>query len=258
MERWANCPGSVLVSEGVENRSSAYADLGTAAHAIAEYALSNKVRRITAAIDTELKYVDHGEEKLVIITEEIADAVHVYLDHVYTILGSDIDAQLYVEQKFDLSNLYAGLFGTCDCIIWLPRTKELHVIDYKHGAGKAVEVTENKQLRYYAVGAVFSLPGVDPKIINTTIVQPRCKHKDGAIRTEILGVVDLLAWSVELKAAAEKVGIASAAHSDTDVVSWVATFLQEGSHCWWCPARQHDKCPAVRAQTQAKAKQAFS
>ena len=40
MHRWSACPGSVVLSEGIESRSSDDAKLGTAAHALAEACLN--------------------------------------------------------------------------------------------------------------------------------------------------------------------------------------------------------------------------
>ena len=40
-ERWWNCPGSVAASRGMPNRSSPAAELGTAAHEVAELCLRN-------------------------------------------------------------------------------------------------------------------------------------------------------------------------------------------------------------------------
>lgn len=256
MERWSVCPGSVVLSEGVPRTNSVYSELGTAAHAFGEWILENKLP-LCFEQDKYFTYEDHGVSKVAEITEEMYEAVQVYVGYVRDILAQNPDAELYLEEKFNLEAIHLGLFGTGDCVLWIPRTKTLHVIDYKHGKGKAVTVTGNKQLKYYAVGAVFKLTHARPETITTTIVQPRCKHKDGAIRSEQLSIVELLEWAVTLRDDAVKVQEATDNYKIDNLAEWTQKYLEEGAHCWWCPAKQCGKCPIINAKKQADARSVF-
>src|SRR3546814_3679222 len=57
---------------------------------------------------------------LVMVDEEMVEAVQVFLD---TIRRDYKPGEvLVVEQRFDLSSWYPGLFGTCDAVLYRPST----------------------------------------------------------------------------------------------------------------------------------------
>lgn len=273
MERWAACPGSVVLSEGIESRSSVYAVEGTAAHALAEDTLLNKGPGgdVSAWIGQHFWFDDHGEKKSVLVDEEMADAVQTYVNHIQKLVvdaagnalgepGDGPTSVSHIEHRFDLSHLHPGLFGTSDYVLWEPRAKTLHVVDYKHGAGKPVHVKGNPQLRYYAVGALMTL-NYPAEYVEITIVQPRCSHPDGPIRTERLSVLDLLDWSADLVAAAKRVEEAREQYQYPDVPreDWQGSWLAAGEHCRWCPAASvPDRCPLLKSKAQELAKQVFA
>jgi hypothetical protein len=187
MKRWANCPGSVKLSEGIPNVSSKYAAEGTEAHTWGE-----KVLR--------------GENVPSSIPASMREAVMVYVDYVRGMLADHGvgDDEFTLEQRFDLSAIYPGLFGTADCVMYLASRKQLVVVDYKHGAGLPVEVADehgpNVQLMYYATGAAHS-PQFKDKPIDTVklvVVQPRCQHEDGPVREVVVDSLDLLSFAHEL------------------------------------------------------------
>lgn len=269
MERWATCPGSVVLSEGIESRSSVYAQEGTAAHALAEHTLLNKGPGgdVSPWIGKHFEYDDHGEKRFVEVDQEMADAVQVYVDYIQSLVvaaagdalgksGSGPTSVSHIEHKFNLSSLHEGLFGTSDYVLWAPRTKTLYVVDYKHGAGKPVNVNGNPQLRYYAVGALMTLKYPAEKVV-ITIVQPRCHHADGPIRAEEISVLDLLDWSADLVAAAKRVEEAQERTGFKDGTQWQKAYLSAGDHCRWCPA-QATNCTLIRNKAQELAKVAFA
>lgn len=220
MSRWSVCPASVRLSEGMPNTSSKDAEEGTYAHEIAEKILNNEL------IDCE--------------DPEIIDNVMVYVDYVRSLMKG---CSAYgVEEKFDLTAIYDGLFGTCDAWVFDAVNSVLHVIDYKHGRGIAVEVEGNKQLRYYALGAIMKLK-LPVKKVTMTIVQPRCWHPDGAIRSWTISAMDLLDFSADLVEAAEETKNPNAA-------------IKTGDHCRFCPAAP--KCDALHGLAIAVAKEEFS
>ena len=138
-ERWFNCSGSVKLQEGIPSISSEAAKEGTLAHELAEQILLGKTN-----ISPEI-----------LKDKEMLEAVWVYTDYVLNKLKKP-NQKLYIEKQFDLSFIHEGMFGTNDaCIIDLD-TKTLEIVDYKHGKGKYVEVENNLQLLYYALGAYQS------------------------------------------------------------------------------------------------------
>lgn len=135
--------------------------------------------------------------------------------------------------------------------------KRLKVIDYKHGSGIPVEVKDNKQLMYYALGAIqfvakehkldyLSVLGWGGTFneVEITVAQPRCRHRDGGIRSWVVSGEKLEAFAEELKAAA-----ALTQKKDAP--------FKTGDHCRFCPAlsicRAFNDHTADLAQTDFKA-----
>lgn len=222
MHRWAECPGSIRLSKGIEKTSSVYAEEGTKAHAVAEYYLKNQSWPLQ--VDDEMK-----------------EAVQVYLN---TIDGDRIvyEGEGEIEHVFDLSSVYPGLFGTADFTLWQPEVKLLRVYDYKHGAGIAVEPGNNPQLMYYGLGALLSL-GYTAKEVELVIVQPRCYHPDGPVRRWRIPSVDLVDFAADLADYAK-------ATEDPNAP------LKAGDHCRFCPAAAI--CPEIKNKAQNKAKVEFA
>ena len=166
--RFKACPGSVRLSKGLKNLDTPESIKGMRGHELASLWIKNNNCPKTKFPDLE---------------QEDFDAVEIYVDFVNKLLGdrNDIDLQYYIENKFDLSEVYSGLFGTADFVCYSRRHEKLIVVDYKHGAGLPVEVKENPQLQYYGVGAMYELD-VPIKSIELVIIQPRCAHREGPIR----------------------------------------------------------------------------
>lgn len=235
MYRWSECPGSVCLSRGVASKSSAYAEEGSDAHALAAMCLrgNNDANDFIGHTLTE-----DGREFTV--DAEMAEAVNVYTEACNNL--SVPGAVWVIEQKFDLSSVHPGCFGTGDCVIWDPKAKLLTVVDYKHGAGIPVNVKGNPQLRYYGLGALVSL-GYPAKRVKLVIVQPRCDHADGPIRSETIDALDLLDFQADLRQYAEATEAKDAP-------------LVPGHWCRFCPAAK--SCPALKDKAQAVAKLEFS
>lgn len=220
MSRWSVCPASVRLSEGLPNISSPEAEEGTYAHEVAEQILNNKL------IDCE--------------DPEVIDNVMVYVEYCRSL---QIGCSTYgVEEKFDLSSIFEGLFGTCDYWAFSSNESTLRVVDYKHGRGIAVEVLNNKQLRYYALGALLKLK-LPVKFVEMTIVQPRCWHPDGAIRSWKIPVSDLLDFTADLIDAAELTKDPNAP-------------IVPGDHCRFCLAAP--TCKALHELAVVTAQEEFS
>lgn len=225
MHRWSKCPGSIRLSETVEKRSSSYAEEGTEAHAFAEKWLRTKA--------CPNDWPD----------EEMRDAVKVYADAVESDFKTCSEgSELLVEQRFDLSRVYPGCYGTADAVLYDKERKLLRVYDYKHGAGIGVEVNDNPQLLYYGLGALLST-GYPCDEVELVIVQPRCPHPEGPVRRSRIKAIDLIDFAADLVDYAK-------ATEDPNAP------LVPGDHCRFCPAS--GVCPAVHRVAQEKAKQQFT
>ena len=236
--RWSaihgGCPGSVKMSEGCANLESEYAKEGTHAHTVA----SQELERIL--------FNRQPKEGYLAATEEMREATDVYVDFVMQMVNesnAEVDkGHVMIEHRFDLKSVYPGLFGTADAVVYDPGHKKLTVIDYKHGAGIAVEVEDNLQLQYYGLGALLStnFPCDDVELV---VVQPRCDHQDGVIRKWQFKSVEILDFAADLEADAQ-------ATMEEDAP------LKPGKHCRFCPAAA-TKCPAIKAKAQELAKLEF-
>lgn len=239
-ERWMTCPGSVVLSEGMPEKSSAFAEEGTRAHELAELLL--------------------GGVAVVVKDADMLQHVNVYVDHVLDLSGQG--SKLHVEVKVKVTD---QIWGTADAIVWRPDTSTLYVRDLKYGAGVAVEVHNNLQLKIYALAALLTM-GYPAKVVDVGIVQPRCPHSDGPIRSTQFDAVDLIDFHADLLDAAERVlsavrgrgaPVAVPSPAGMAVLSWEEHYLKPSEKgCRWCLAAP--KCPAVKSKAQELAKVVFA
>lgn len=219
-DRWGNCPGSVRLSVGIESKTSVYAEEGTFAHEVAQVFLSTGGWLVRA-------------------DEEMVANVKVYTDLIH---AESKGGKLFVEQRLDLSSIHPKMFGTADAVIYYEQQKLLRVYDLKYGQGHVVDVKDNPQLKYYALGAMLML-NLPVETVETVIVQPRAFHADGPIRRQSYDAFDMLDFSADLAALAKRTEDPNAP-------------LVSGDHCRWCPAA--GICPKLREQAALAAKEEFS
>lgn len=253
--RWMHCPGSVRLSDGMPNETSSFAAEGTAAHELcaavlfeggwAEDRLGQYVDVKTAKIVDTPEDTD-DENRFFEITEEMVDAVAMYVGHVRGLRAAgganDAPAQLDVEQRLDMTHLHPGIFGTGDATVFAPVDRHLHVCDFKYGKGVAVDADDNPQLLLYAAGAARRLHNAQIEKLTMHIVQPRAPHPKGPIRSYEIDLLDLFEFEDTLAAAA--------AETDKPDAAVVA-----GDWCRFCPAQP--VCPTVRAKRLAAAAEEF-
>lgn len=228
MHRWANCPASVRMSDGLPGKESENAKEGTIAHGLAEQWLKTGKQP-----ECPPEYPD------------MIDAIQVYVDYVKDRKKKKRGGQkpmVELEHQFHLEHLHPDLWGTADCVVWRPDELVLEVIDYKHGAGVCVEVDDNEQLFYYALGALFEV-NVPATTIRITIVQPRFPHTKGPIRSQDIDLVDLMAFQTDLVEAVKRT-------EDPDAP------FKPGDWCRWCKAAAI--CPELKGKAQELAKMEFS
>lgn len=241
-KRWMNCPGSIRMSQGIRGKSSEFAQLGTAAHALAEACL---VQDLYDASSYEGFWINASTEEIIVdrprdwgnseppgwflVDGDMIGAVNVYLEAVQTELKRlGKMTAINVEKRFDLGWLRPEMFGTNDCSLVAPYV-ELVVMDYKHGQGVLVEVENNEQMLYYALGAAHE-EGWDFEKVTLILVQPRASHPDGPVRR----------WSIpieKLKEFANKLARAADATREPNAP------LKAGDWCRFCPANAI--CPEI-------------
>lgn len=173
--RWATCPGSVQMEEGIPDTESVYAKEGTLAHELSELKLKHYLdskgfgkRKLNAAV----KKIKEDE----LYQAEMDGFTDNYVDFIKEkALSFPSKPYIEIEKRVDFSSWVPGGFGTCDCILIHGTT--LSIIDLKYGKGVPVSAEKNEQLILYALGAynAFSLI-YDIKKIEMNIVQPRLNN----------------------------------------------------------------------------------
>lgn len=236
-KRRMSCPGSMNAEAKFPDTSSPYAELGTAAHELGEHCLLE---------DVEFANSMHGETfNGHVVDDNMSGAVQVYLDAIRRIRDLEGSHIFGVERRFSLEYLNPPIpmFGTADCVIYGKETGNLYIIDYKHGQGVAVEVPNNAQLKYYALGAVLKLGDKAPiKSVITVVVQPRASHRDGSVREWTYTKDEILDFGTDLIDAAY-----AATKADAPLIA--------GDHCKFCKAS--GSCPALRSTALAVAQDEF-
>lgn len=205
-DRWLHCVGSVRLGEKFRerfgDRSSPFAEEGTAAHALAELKLRHEIKEINDFVFKEMRSAlleskpDLDWKKLDWATDVYVDAV---MSAYYAAKQTCPDALLVIEQRYDMSRWAKGCFGTGDATIVSDQI--LHVFDYKNGSGIPVSAVENPQARLYGLGAVNEFGDLYGfQTVRNTIVQPNLD----SITTEELPLKDLLAWGETIREPARK------------------------------------------------------
>lgn len=190
--RWLNCPPSAVLESLDPDSTSAAAEQGTVAHALATW----KLRR---ALNDALTFNPESGW----IDTEMKDLTDVYVafvqEHISQAREACGDPHVLIEQRLDFSHVVPGGFDTGDCVIIAE--PKLQIIDRKYGQGILVEAAHNPQLMLYALGAARAfgdLYGITD--VAVTIYQLR----RGNVDTWETSVADLLAWAeTEVKPKAE-------------------------------------------------------
>jgi len=230
------CPGSVVLSEGMPESDSEYAADGTRAHAFAERWLL-------------LHFAQHGTKPTPGSDEmEMAKHVKVYIDECLGLVGKG--SKVYVEKKVAVND---DVYGTADFIVWNPDTATLYIRDFKYGAGVAVSIERNVQLRIYALAALMTMK-LPARIVNIGVVQPRYDHPDGLVRSVDFDTTELLDLFADVL---DGIGRVVEAEKAKGSKGWEDTYLHPSDKgCRWCLAAP--KCPALKNRAQALAKQVFA
>lgn len=229
-KRWINCTPSALLAEAAGGKSSVYAEEGTLAHEIAEYALTKYLEgEYDPIIDDAVPLKDeHLENPLFGV--DMANYVREYCEFVigegYEMQKQDGSNKMYLERRVDITDFAPDSFGSVD--VTLLSDKTIHIIDLKYGAGVKVYADMNEQMLMYALGTLKSLESSRIEKIRMTIAQVRLDHYD----TFEVYKEDLLAWAEEVLKPAAKAAIQG---KGKQVI---------GSWCGFCPVKA--QCRAQR------------
>lgn len=219
--RWLHCPPSARLESDEPESTSAAAEQGTVAHALAEHKLRRVLKQrskqpVSTWVDDEMEtltddYVAFVQERISIAEDTCGDP------------------QVLIEQRLDFNHVVPGGFGTGDCVIIAEPT--LQIIDLKYGQGVLVEAAHNPQLMLYALGALHTFGDLyDIERVAVTIYQPR----RGNVDTWEIPVTELEHWAeAEVKPKAE---LAAAGEGEFCPGSW----------CQFCKI-----APTCRARAEA-------
>lgn len=241
--RWWNCPGSVALSANFENKTSKYAAEGTVAHTLCEARIGNKLSK--AQLIEKIGCVIDQDGFEIEVTEEMVDAVEIYFNSIVadleTLKADPRPAPIMwkAEQRIVVSSADDHAFGTLDFLIYR-KGNRLKIKDFKYGKGVPVEVVNNKQLMYYAAGAMDTICGWVFDEVELEVVQPRAPHRDGPVRSWVVPVKTIMDFRDELKA---KIAATRDPNAPTEAGEW----------CRFCPALADCGQIAKAAQRSASA-----
>lgn len=133
-------------------------------------------------------------------TEEMLEGADLWMDVITKLLTRSESVQFGFEQWLTIYSVHSECSGTPDFWSYDNENKIIDVVDYKFGH-RYVDVFENWQLLEYAIGVCDHIKVFrnDLKVIRLTIVQPRCYHREGAVRTWEITPDDLAKYMTRLQ-----------------------------------------------------------
>ena len=172
--RWLLCTPSAQLEQKFPASTSAYAEEGTVAHALAELT----TRYFLGELD-EVSYENQIKSEFEpnsYYNAEMRECAVAYAKFVTGRLAEAKktcpDAMIILETRLDFSKYVPGGFGTGDCVIIAEPI--LDVIDFKYGKGHRVEAEDNPQMQLYGLGALEQFGDLyEIKTVRMTIFQPR-------------------------------------------------------------------------------------
>ncbi|MGL4895139.1 MAG: DUF2800 domain-containing protein [Shewanella sp.] len=236
-DTWVNCTGSVKLAlqfpaiESGEGVSEALLE-GRAFHEVSERIL-NAYKSPGGELVSSGNIVGTLSRDNIVITDEMYDAALEYTNDVLRVANvNGTMREIHVEERVDLSSVYAGMYGYADCWLLDATANTLYIWDAKYGH-RAVDAFENWQLIAYAAGLTERVNGAMDRDLNVSlrVSQPRSFRSGGTTQVWDCKASDLRGYINTLKSAAAE------AYSD-------AATCKVGRQCDYCPARY--ACPALQ------------
>lgn len=215
--RWMACPKSVALERMLPEQESAYAEEGTAAHALAEVKLKAKLGHALSKADKALLESAKSDRDMTYYTD-------IYVEHCMDLYEESLlkskNTVAFIEARLDFSKWVPGGFGVGDFVLICDDT--IYVRDLKYGKGVPVKAKGNSQLRLYGLGALDDYGWIyDINKVDMGIVQPRLN----SMEFEVMSSEELTRWANE-----NVVSAALAADKNKGE-------FKAGKHCQFCKAR---------------------
>lgn len=217
------CPASLKAPDSEAGPAAAK---GTTAHYVGERCIATGCNADHASF-TGPNVTVLGQ----VVDRAMSDAVQVYVDWARGLIeqckAAKQEYHLFLEHQvtWDALGPPEPMRGSADFILVIPSMALMVVGDYKNGV-EWVEAVGNKQTRYYAVGALLTLPREitqHVRRVQMTIIQPNVPgiSDDQAVRSETIDVGELLDFAEDAMSA-----VALGQKPDAPAVP--------GSHCKYC------------------------
>lgn len=242
-DRWMDCLGSVILTTGLPDTSSEYANEGTDAHELGAYCLEEGVDAATL--------VGRALPSGTVVTDAMAEIIQKgYVDQVRTYATG---GSLAVETRVPIGHLTGeeGAEGTADAII-IREDRELVVIDLKYGQGVEVSPEHNRQLMLYALGTI-ALHQLEEETdtVRLVICQPR--RGNGQPKEWVLSLHDLNLFAEEVKRAGAKIQAGLTMFAEHGVHTLPFKVTEKG--CRFCKAK--GTCPTLASHVTIMALTGF-
>lgn len=233
MDRTVACPGWIQMSEGIVQPETDETREGQAAHTVLESVLYS-IKTMGPGGHRDVLYSWHGQatEEGVVVTDEMIDAVELFVDIILKTIPVESLADLVIEKWVDIHTVHPSNGGTPDVWCLLPGNT-LHVFDFKYGH-RRVSAFENWQIADYTTGILVQVYGenvfseLEPCIKTIChVVQPRCYDGEGPHLT----------WSIPHHSHLRGyINIMSVACADAETSN---PTYRVGLHCRDCPGNIH-------------------
>ena len=239
-ERWVNCPGSVVLTAGLPDTTSAAALAGTIGHAVADICLSKNMDANQVTVVT-IDGVAHD------VPDDTMMQVNAYVKFLKSRGGV-----ILPEARINYSNVLGVPedegFGTSDATVLLP-DNSIETWDLKLGH-RYVGALDNKQITLYALGtmdAIETVSGDEVPTVTMGIFQPTLSEEP---KSEVLTRDEIRERIVQFKDAATRVKLAEAHAVECGVDEvFYKSFVNPGeSQCQWCKFKA--SCPALAKEVE--------